>query len=201
MIGAEFVYLGCAIALLGSASYVIDTARGRIQPNRVTYVMWSLAPLVTFTVQVREGIGIQTLWMLALALCPLSILVASFIGKGSAWSLTAFDLVCGALSFAGFLLYLATSVATLAVTFSVAADGLAALPTIRKAFLRPETESAWPYLTTAASAVLTLLTLSSLSFVNSAFSFYLLTVCLIIFALVKFRLGKPIAAAIALRRH
>jgi hypothetical protein len=177
-------------------SYLIDTVSGKVKPNRVSFLMWSLAPLVAFFAQIRSGVGIQSLLTLTMGLSPLLIFIASFFNKKSEWKLTTFDLVCGGLSFVGFIIYLITKDAVLAIVFSIFADGLASLPTIRKSFLFPETESGWPYFGSVISTVLTQLTLKSWTFMNSAFSIYIFVVCMILFVLIQYKLGKRILKCI-----
>ena len=46
MLDVHFVYLGAAIGAIGQVGYVVDTIRGRTQPNRVTWLLWALAPLL-----------------------------------------------------------------------------------------------------------------------------------------------------------
>lgn len=192
MLNENFVILGAVIAFFGSLSYLIDTLKGKVKPNRVSFIMWSLAPLVAFFAQIKSGVGIQSLMTLMVGISPLSIFIASFFNKDSVWKLTKFDLVCGGLSFAGFILYLATKDAVLAVAFSIVADGLASLPTIKKSFFNPETESIAPYLTSAISALITILTLKNWEVIYAGFPIYILIVCIIIFSLVQFKIGKVI---------
>ena len=141
----------------------------------------------------KEGVGIQSLMTLTVGLNPLAIFVASFFNKKSEWKLTRFDLVCGLLSFLGFVVYLVTQVGVIALVFSIVADGLASLPTIKKSFYFPESESIALYLSSSISAVLTLLTLKNWSFMNSAFPIYIFAVCVIITIFTHFKIGKAYA--------
>jgi len=190
MIHENFVIIGSLIAFLGSIGYLIETIKGTVKPNRVSFFMWSLAPLVAFFAQMKEGVGIQSLQTLTMGLLPLSIFFASFFNKKSEWKLTAFDFICGLLSLFGFIIYLVTQVGFAALLFSIIADGLASLPTIRKAFWYPETEVWYSYFASTISAGLTLLTLKSWNFMNSAFSLYIFIVCSVLFLLIRFQLGK-----------
>lgn len=79
-----------------------------------------------------------------------------------------------------------------AIFFSIVADGLAAVPTIVKAYKYPDTEIAWPWIATAIGVVLTLLTLSTWTFANSGFILYILVADLLIYVLVQFRLGEKL---------
>lgn len=121
---------------------------------------------------------------------PLVVFIASFVNKEAEWKLTRFDLICGFLSIVGLVLWLITKVGNVAIFFSIVADGLAAVPTIRKAYSYPETEIAWPWFATAVGVVITLLTLKSWTFADWGFIVYILIVNLIITALVYFKIGK-----------
>ena len=107
---------------------------------------------------------------------------------------TLFDLVCGVLSIAGLILWLITQVGNVAIFFSIMADGLAAIPTLVKAYKYPDTEVAWPWLATSFGVVLTLLTISGWTFANSGFIIYILLVDTLIFSLVQFRVGEKLGS-------
>lgn len=190
MINENFVIVGTIIAALGTLSYFIDTIKGKVKPNRVSFLMWSIAPLIAFVAQLKQGVGIQSLMTFSVGFLPLTIFIASFVNKKSEWKLTRFDLSCGLLSLVGLALWLITQAGNVAIAFSIMADGLAALPTIAKAYKFPETESSWPWSTAAISGLLTLLTIRNWNFANYGFPLYILISTLIIFVLVKFKLGK-----------
>lgn len=199
MIHENFVIIGSIINFLGSVNYLINTLKGKVKPNKVTFLMWTIAPLVTFFAQFKSGIGIQSLLVLTMGLTTLLIFLASFSNKKSKWKLTVFDLFCGILSFTGLILYLLTEDAVLAISFSIIADILASLPTVIKSFFHPETETGFPYLATLVSTILTLLTLKSWNFINSAFTINVLIISLVIYVLVEYKIGKSILRSLRLK--
>ena len=121
---------------------------------------------------------------------PIMTLAGSFLNKKAEWKLTKFDVFCGFLSVVGLVLWQITKVGNVAIFFSILADGLAAVPTIVKAYHYPETELAWPWIATCLGVILTILTLKELTFANSGFIIYIFIVDGIIFSLVQFRIGK-----------
>jgi hypothetical protein len=127
---------------------------------------------------------------------PLTVFIASFVNKKAEWKLTRFDLICGALSIVGLILWLITKVGNVAIFFSIVADGLAAVPTIVKAYKYPDTEIAWPWLATDIGVVLTLLTIDGWTFANSGFIIYILVLDTLIFSLVQFRIGISLVSRI-----
>lgn len=199
MINQNFVIVGAVIATLGSLSYLIDTIKGKVKPNKVSFFIWALAPLIAFFAQIKEGVGIQALMTFMVGFLPLTIFITSFFNKMAEWKIRRFDLVCGSLSLVGLFLWFITKDGNVAILFSILADGLAAVPTVVKSFYYPETESGHPYLASAISAVLTLLTIETWSFTNSSFPIYIFVVCMIIFILVQYRLGIHISKRLKLK--
>ena len=192
MIDQNFVIVGAIIAAVGSLSYLVDTLKGKVKPNRVSFLLWSLAPLIAFFAEVKQGVGIQALMTFIVGFLPLTIFIASFVNKKAVWNLTGFDLMCGALSIIGLVLWFITKSGNIAIIFSILADGLAAMPTIVKSFNYPETESAWPYFASNISGILTLLTIKVWNLANIGFPLYIVLITLVIFSLVHFKLGKQI---------
>src|SRR5262249_50842031 len=152
MINQNFVIVGAIIATGGSLSYLLDTLKGKVKPNRVTYLLWATAPLIAFFAELKQGVGLASLMTFTVGFLPLTVFVASFVNTNAHWKLSSFDVTCGALSLVGLVLWFITKSGNIAIVFSILADALAALPTIVKAFNYPETESAWPYFTGTISA-------------------------------------------------
>jgi len=194
MISDKFVILGAVLNLMGSSRYVWDVLKGRAKPNRVTFFLWALAPLIAFGAEIHEGVGLRSLMTFMVGFGPLIILLASFLNRGSVWKITTFDIVCGILSLLGLLLWLITRHGNVAIFFSILADGLAALPTVVKSYHHPETESYLVYLNGAISAAITLLTINNWTFANYGFPLYILVICAILFVLIKLRPQKTIIA-------
>ncbi|MCJ7805818.1 hypothetical protein MUP46_04235 [Patescibacteria group bacterium] len=192
MLHPNFVIVGTLISAIGSLVYLISTLRGKVKPNRVSFLLWSIAPFIAFAAQIKQGVGLEALMTFSAGFLPFTILIASFVNKKAEWKLTRFDLSCGLLSVMGLILWLITKVGNIAIVFSILADGLAAVPTIVKAYKYPDTEIAWPWLATSIGVVLTLLTLTELTFANSSFIIYLLIVNFIIFSLIQFTVGEKL---------
>lgn len=190
MLDQNFVIVGTLIGAAGAFAYLWDTIKGRVKPNRVSFLLWSIAPMIAFAAQIKQGVGLESLMTFSTGFLPLLTFVASFTNKNAEWKLTRFDVACGILSVAGLILWLITKVGNVAIFFSIVADGLAALPTLVKAYEHPETEIAWPWLATCLGVALTLLTLKEWTFANSGFIIYIFIADLMIFSCVQFKLGR-----------
>jgi hypothetical protein len=197
MISEKFVILGSAINLLGSFSYVADTLHGETKPNRVSWLMWALAPMVVLAAQINAEVGIQALLTFFVGFGPILILAASFVNRKSVWKITPFDIICGVLSMIGILAWLVTKDGNYAILFAIFADIFAAIPTLRKSYTSPETESYLAFLSAAISAAIVLLTIDNWNFATYAFPIYILVICLIFVGLIKFRWGLRLKKVLA----
>jgi hypothetical protein len=192
MLHSNFIIVGTLIGAAGSVVYLIQTVKGKVKPNRVSFLLWSIVPMIAFFAQIKQGVGLEALMTFSTGFLPFTVFIASFLNKKAEWKLTAFDLICGVLSLIGLALWLITKVGNIAIFFSIVADALAAIPTIRKAYKYPDTEIAWPWIATVVGVILTLLTLSTFTFANCGFILYILVMNLLIYILVQFRMGELI---------
>src|SRR5262245_34009971 len=110
MLHSNFIILGALIGAAGSVAYLIDTVKGKVKPNRVSFLLWSIAPLIAFFAQIKQGVGLEALMTFSTGFLPLTIFIASFVNKQAEWKLTRFDLLCGILSLAGLALWMITKV-------------------------------------------------------------------------------------------
>ena len=186
MLNQNFVIIGTIIGAIGSLTYLIDTVKGKVKPNRVSFLLWSIVPFIAFAAQVKQGVGLESLMTFSTGFLPLTTFIASFVNKKAEWKVTRYDLICGFLSIVGLLLWMITKVGNVAIFFSIVADGFAAVPTIVKSYKYPDTELAWPWIATSFGVVLTLLTIKGLSFANSGFIVYIFLLDTLIFSLVQF---------------
>lgn len=189
MINEKFVILGAVLNLVGTLGYVKDTLRGKTKPNRVSWLLWALAPLIAFAAMIDEGVGLQSLMTFMVGFGPLMVFVASFVNKKSVWQLSRLDYSCGALSLLGLVLWLLTKEANLAIIFAIMADGLAAVPTIVKSYKDPQTESSLVFGLGAISAAITLLTIDNWNFATYGFAAYILAITVLLYILIRFEIG------------
>lgn len=193
MIHPNFIYLGIFIQLLGGMSYLIDTLKGKVQPNRVTWFMWVLAPALAFFAQLGQGVGIEAWSTFIVWFVPLLVFLASFINKNAKWEVHRLDVFCGSLSLFGLVLWYITQVGNVAILFAIFADLLACIPTILKSWQSPESENDLVYWCGGINSVLSLLVMKQWNFENYAFMLYLLFANGILALLIRFKIGKHFA--------
>ncbi len=173
MISVNWVYVGSAIAALGTAVYLRDTLRGTTKPNRVTWLLWAVAPLLATVVELDEGVGLRALPTFMIGFMPLLVFVASFHNPESVWRIRRIDYACGAMSVVGTVVWLVTRNGVLGISAAIAADFLAGIPTLMKSWTHPETETVHSYLGAVISMVIVLLTIDQWTFEVAAFPLFI----------------------------
>ncbi len=189
MIDPRFVYLAAALSLVGAYGYIRDTLRGDTSPNRVTWSLWGVEGVLAFCVEVQQHVGLAALMTLMLGLVPCAVVVASFRNPHGVWKLGAFDFLCGAVSIGGLVFWAFVNEPTVALVSFVAADQMAALPTIRKSWLAPTTESPRLFFLGSTNCAITLLTLTKLTTAGVLFPGCILVADLIVGLLIVSNVG------------
>lgn len=173
MIPEYFAIIGAVIASLGGFYYLYETIIGKAKPNRVTWLLWGLFPMIIFVAQRIQGVEGLSWVSFAAGFTPFLILLASFLNKKAYWKTEKRDYYIMGAAIVGILLWLLTDNPNLAILFSLVADFLAGLPTLIKAYRHPETESWIAYAISTVGFGLGLLAISSYTFENYAFALYL----------------------------
>ena len=177
----------CAFAAASSgAIYAIDTLKGKTQPNRVSFLFWSV-PLLAGFASVSVGFSWAMLATFATGLMPLLVFVCSFVNKKAYWKLGAADYICGVFALAALVLWLTVKDPVLTIVFSIIADVLATIPTAVKCFKYPESETKLSYVIYLAAHSANLLNLESREFVQWAFPVYLVLCNIVLTTLVYWK--------------
>ncbi len=195
LFGLSFVHwlvvLSALVSVTGATFYIRDTLRAKSKPNRISWSMWALAPLIGTAAAVSAGADTWATTRIFLAgFIPLLVLIASFANPKSYWKLTIFDFLCGAFSILAIIFWFFANSPLSAVLLTAIGDGAAALPTILKAWKYPETETGVTYIASLISVLLVLPSIPQWNIQNSAFQIYLLVVnTFLILAVYRKRLG------------
>jgi hypothetical protein len=172
VINENWIYVGSAIGAAGAVVYLRDTLRGTTKPNRVTWLLWAVAPLLAAAVELKEGVGLRALPTFMVGFMPLLIFIGSFHNSASVWKVRRLDYACGLVSVLGTIVWLVTRNGVLAISAAIAADFLAGLPTLMKSWTHPETETVHSYVGALISMVVLLLTVDHWTFDVVAFPLF-----------------------------
>ncbi|WP_299403284.1 hypothetical protein [Acaryochloris sp. IP29b_bin.148] len=182
------VILSALISAAGAFAYIRDTLAGRTKPNRVSWSMWALPPLISTGAALSAGADPwATLRIFIAGLLPLLIFLASFANQQSYWKMGAFDLTCGAFSLLAVIL-VAIASPQLAILCAIVGDIFASFPTLIKTWKYPETETGAMYIASFLSVVLVLPSIPEWNIANAGFQLHLLAMSsLLLFAVYRQR--------------
>ena len=166
----SLVIVSAILLLWGGYAYFRDTLAGRTKPNRVTWFLWALAPLVSlgaaFSADADNWASVR---VLVGGVVPAIIFLGSFVNRNSYWRLARFDWLCGGLSLTALLFWQFANSPLIAVLLATAANAFASIPTFIKAWNFPETESRLIFITSFLSAILIIPAIPVWTIANSAF--------------------------------
>ena len=192
MIDPRFVYLAMVLSLVGVAGYIRDTLRGVTTPNRVTWGLWALEGVLAFAVEIKQHVGLAAGMTLMLGLGPILVVTASFRHHHGVWRLTTFDIVCAVISLAGIAFWALVNAPTIALVSFVVADQVAALPTVRKSWLAPETETWWAFAMGSLNTGITLATLHEITTAGALFPGVIMLTDALLVILITTRVGPRV---------
>lgn len=165
--------IGAIIGSLGGLYYLYETLVGKAQPNRITWLLWGIFPLVIFVAQRAQGVKDISWASFVAGFTPLLIVAASFFNKKAYWKSEPRDYGLMAAAVTGIILWAMTANPNLALLFSLLADMLAGVPTIIKAYRHPHSESWIAYAISTFGFGTSFLSIRTYTLENAAFVAYL----------------------------
>jgi len=157
-----------ALGLLGYVFYVRGILQGKVKPHAFTWSVWGLLTSIAFVAQITKGGGAGA-WVTGVtALCSFGFTAVGlhassreFISK-SDWVF----FICALLTIP--IWYLTGNPLWSVIVITII-DFVAFVPTIRKAFFKPETENAWTYLLSGLKFVISLFALERFTLTTSLY--------------------------------
>lgn len=140
------------ITLFSAALYIKEMLQGTTRPNIVSWGLWCLIQAIFAAAQFSAGASLSIVLPLIEVLTVGVIVGLGLFGYGYK-KYTPLDFACLALALGAIALWQTTGDPILALWMSVAADFIAAVPTLFKAYRDPKSETPFPYFLVALSAI------------------------------------------------
>ncbi len=170
------VFLGAFVGLVLIVPYIKETIKGNTKPNRVSWLLWSIAPIIGTIAAISNGVGLSVLPVFMAGFVPLLVFIVSFINKNSYWKLEKFDYLCGLFSALALILWAITKQPVIAIVFAILSDFSAAIPTLKKSWKYPETETASAFVGGLFSSITGFAAVKYWNFSETAFLIYLVII-------------------------
>lgn len=176
MLPEYFAIIGALIASIGGLYYLYQTIIGKTKPNRITWVLWFILPMITFAAQRVQGVDSLSWATFVSGFTPLLVLIVSLFKKKAYWKTQPLDYVLMAAALASIVLWMVTRNPNLAILLIIVADVFASLPTVIKAIKHPETESWVAYAISTVGFTISILAIHTFDIQNAAFVIYLVSI-------------------------
>jgi hypothetical protein len=194
MLPEGFVIVGAIIGSLGGFYYLYETIVGKTQPNRITWLLWGIFPMVIFVAQRAQGVEGLSWTSFVAGFTPFLIVAASFFNQKAYWKTEPRDYYLMAAAVVGIILWAITDDPNLALLFALLADVLAGIPTLIKAYRHPRSESWIAYAISTVGFGISLLAVQTHNLENTAFVAYIFVMNGAL-AVLASRRDKPVEAA------
>lgn len=137
---------GLAIILTFAAfyPYLRDIIQGTTNPHVFSWVIWGSTTFVVFLAQIQAGAGVGA-WPIGVSGVITVLIATAAYAKRADITITRMDWLFFAAAMSSLPLWYATSNPTIAVVILTLVDLLGFGPTVRKAYLKPESESPITY--------------------------------------------------------
>lgn len=144
--------LAAALTIVSVVPYVRDMVKGTTRPNIVTWGLWCLIQAIFAAAQFSAGASLSIVLPLFEVATVGLIVVLGLAGFGYK-KYGPIDFVCLVLALGAIALWQVTNDPMLAMWMAVAADFIAAIPTLFKAYRDPKSETPLAYFLVVLSAI------------------------------------------------
>jgi hypothetical protein len=134
-----FAIIAALLAVAGNIPYVIDILKGRVKPHAYTWFVWTIVSAIVFFGQLMKGAGVGALPTAASEIFTLIIFLLSL--KYGFRGVTRIDTFFLLAALAGIIPWALTNDPTISVIIAVSIDVIAFIPTFRKTWVEPKTET------------------------------------------------------------
>ncbi|MFA6386521.1 MAG: hypothetical protein WCW04_02005 [Candidatus Paceibacterota bacterium] len=150
-----------ALTFIGYAPYIRDVIKNKTTPHSFTWLVWSFATGITFALQISGGAGLGALATLSATIICFSIFILGVIKKNK--DIVYLDFVFLGFSFVALFLWVVVKQPVFSIILIVLVDVLGFLPTVRKSWKNPHSETLFSYKLNVIRQILTIFALQQYS--------------------------------------
>lgn len=131
--------IAALLAVIGNVPYLIDIVKKKVQPHPYTWLVWTLVSCIIFFGQVSKGAGVGAIPTAASEIFTVIIFIFSLrYGFKKIERTDTYFLIAALL---GIIPWVLTNDPTISVIIAVTIDLIAFMPTLRKTYRYPQTET------------------------------------------------------------
>ena len=180
-----FAVVAALLAIAGNLPYLIDIVRGRVKPHPYTWFVWSIVSCIIFFGQIAKGAGIGALPTGASEI--FTVIIFLFSLRYGFKGVTRTDTVFLILALLGLVPWIITKDPTLSVVTAVSIDLIAFVPTLRKTWKYPATETPILYGSNVLRHILALFSLQAYNVATTLHSIAMIITNTVMTGIILFR--------------
>jgi|SRR3989338_7144258 len=165
--------IAALLAIAGNLPYLLDILKQRVKPHPYTWFVWTLVSGTVFFGQLAKGAGIGALPTAASEIFTLIIFLFSL--KYGFKGIKTIDTIFLLIALGGIGIWFLTKDPTYSVIIAVSIDVIAFVPTLRKTWEYPRTETPILYGTNVLRHILALFSLQSYNIATTLHSIAMIT--------------------------
>ena len=166
--------LSGVLSTLAYLPYVVDTIKGRTQPQRASWLIWSALGSIAFFSQVYEGAS-SSLWFAGVQVTGTICIFLLSIRWGTGGFLNRRDCVVLMCAMAGLVLWYFTETAAYALAITISISLLGGSVTVLKAYRDPDSETLSTWLLSFIASACAIYSVGTLDWIILAYPLYLFT--------------------------
>lgn len=151
--------IAAVLAIIGNVPYLIDVIKGRAKPHPYTWLVWTIVSCIVFFGQVAKGAGVGAIPTAASEI--FTVIIFLFSLKYGFKGVTKTDTLFLSLAIIGLIPWVLTNDPTWSVIIAVVIDLIGFIPTLRKTWNFPKTETPLLYSMNVARHILMLFSLQA----------------------------------------
>ncbi|MEK7179987.1 MAG: hypothetical protein AAB706_00770 [Patescibacteria group bacterium] len=152
------------LATVAFIPYIYSIVRNETKPHPITWSIWAFIGIVSFGTYFATGATTTLPLALANIIVPLTIAFLSFKYWNWKARFTVFEYACLTISVISIVIWIVSQNPSLALTFNLIADFIAALPTLKKVYLDPSSENATTWIIIVIADILSLFAITEWSY-------------------------------------
>jgi hypothetical protein len=181
-----FGVIAGVLALLAAIPYIRDTIKGETRPNRVTWLIWVILQTIALFAQISGGGRDSLLLTIGDLIASATILLLAFVKGESKWHWIDRMALIGA--GIGLILWYALNQPIVALAVTIFIDLCGAVPTLRKSFVDPDSETRSTWWIVGIGAIFGVLAVGKVDVTLLVYPIYLAVINLAVAAAIE--LGK-----------
>jgi hypothetical protein len=173
------------IPIIGIVPYIVNIVKGKTVAHVYTWLIWAILQTIALVAQVKNGAGFGAAYGLAGVLVCYSVMFLSL--KNGLKHIRKFDTFCLILALASMIVYVGLKNPLLAVIMATSTNFIGFLPTLRKTFVDPKSETVSAYLSGGIGALLSILALQNYSIITTLYLMNILVTDAMLVGIILFK--------------